>query len=66
MDKGDTVMAFVQGYTNEHGFSPCLREIMEACGFSSTSHTSFWVDKLIEKGRLTKVPNIARSIRVVA
>ena len=66
MDKGDSVVEFVQGYIEEHGFSPNFKEIMAACGLSSTSHASYWVDILIEEGRLTKAPNIARSIRVVA
>ena len=61
----DKILEFVGGYIKEHGYSPSMREIGEAIGVDSTSHVSFHIDRLVEEGRLTKEPNIARSIRVV-
>jgi repressor LexA len=61
----DKVLAFIDAYIKEHGYSPSFREIGEALGISSTSHVSYWVTRLVLEGRLTKEPNIARSVRVV-
>ena len=61
---GDKIVAFIEAYIKEHGYSPSLKEIGEAVGIS-ISHVSYWVDKMVEEGRLTKKPNISRSVRVV-
>ena len=62
---GAKILAFIDAYIKEHGFSPTMREIGAAVGISSTSHVSYWIDKLVNEGKLTKVANIARSVRVV-
>ena len=62
---GTKILAFIDAYIKEHGFSPTMREIGEGVGINSTSHVSYWIDRLVEQGRVTKVPNISRSVRVV-
>jgi len=62
---GEKILAFIDAYIQEHEYSPSIREIGKEMGISSTSHVSYWIDKLIEDGKLTKTPHIARSIRVV-
>ena len=62
---GTKILAFIDTYIKEHGYSPNMREIGDAVGISSTSHVSYWIDRLIEQGKLTKTENIARSVRVV-
>ena len=62
---GNKILAFIDAYIKEHGYSPTMREIGEAVGISSTSHVSYWIDRLVEQGKVTKQRNIARSVRVV-
>jgi len=62
---GNKIVAFVAAYIKEHGYSPSFREIGDAMGGISTSHVSYWIDKLVGTGRLTKEPNISRSVRVI-
>ena len=62
---GDKIVAFIDAYIKMHGFSPTMREIGAAVDITSTSHVSYWITKLVNEGRLTKVANIARSVRVV-
>ena len=61
----DEILEFIDAYIEEHGYSPNLREIGEAVGITSTSHVSYWINKLVAEGKLTKVPNISRSVRMV-
>jgi repressor LexA len=65
MSKGNEIVEFVRDFTSKNGYSPTIREIGKAIGATSTSYVSSLVDKEIEAGRLTKAPNIPRSIRVV-
>lgn len=62
---GNKILSFIDAYIKEHGYSPTMREIGEAVGISSTSHVSYWIDRLVEEGKITKQKNIARSVRVV-
>ena len=62
---GNKILTFIDSYIKEHGYSPTMREIGEAVGISSTSHVSYWIDRLVEEGKITKQKNIARSVRVV-
>jgi len=62
---GEKIVAFIKAYIQEHGYSPSFREIGEAVGVSSAGHISYWIDKLVEEGRLTKAHSTPRSVRVV-
>ena len=62
---GDKIVDFIDLYIEEHGYSPNFQEIGESVGISSMGHVSYWIDKLVIEGRLTKEPNISRSVRVV-
>lgn len=64
-DMREAIIEFVSAYIAEHGYSPTTREIGDAVGISSTSHVSYWVDKLVHEGKLTKGRGIPRSVRVV-
>jgi repressor LexA len=61
---GEKILAFVEAFIEEHGYSPNFREIGYAVGINSTSHVAYWIDKLVADGKLTKAPNISRSVRV--
>lgn len=56
-DSREKVYQYVVDYLQAHMYSPTLREIGSACGFSQ--NTAMWhVNKLIEEGRLERVQYI--------
>lgn len=63
--KGDEVAAFIQAYTEEHGWAPSYREIGEGCQIKSTSNVGYWIEKLEQDGRLVRESHKARTIRIV-
>jgi len=65
VNMGEKILAFVKQFIEDNGYSPTVREIGQAVGVNSTSHISWWIDKLVIEGKMTKKPNIARSVRVV-
>lgn len=65
VNMGEKILAFVKAFIEDNGYSPTVREIGQAVGVNSTSHISWWIDKLVTEGKMTKKPNIARSVRVM-
>ena len=59
------VLDFLEGFTEEKGYSPSYREIMTGLGLSSVSAVAEHVDNLVEKGVLKKVPGAARSLEIL-
>ena len=59
------IFSFVVAHKRRHdGNSPSFRQIRRACNISSTSMVSFYLDKLVEEGRIT-LDTGARLISVV-
>lgn len=58
-------LEFIQQFINEHGYSPCYREIMRGCGYSSVATVALHVNNLIRRGHLQKRDHSARSLEVV-
>ena len=56
MDTTDKVWVFIGRYMKEHGYSPSHREMMEAVHISSTSVVAYHLDKLADRGIITKGP----------
>ena len=59
----EKILNFVTTYSNEYGFGPSIREICTATGVKSTSTVSYHLNKLVERGLLTKRDGFSRSIR---
>jgi repressor LexA len=59
------ILEFVAHFQGENGYPPTIREIGSAVGISSTSHVSYHLRALREKGYLEKDPHISRGLRVV-
>lgn len=55
---------FIKSYIERERFSPCIREMGEAIKSPSTSITNYYLDRLIALGKLEKIPNIARGVRL--
>jgi len=60
------LLEFVSAFINEHGYSPCYREIMAGCGYSSVATVALHVNNLIKRGHLQKRDRSARSLEVVS
>ena len=54
--KLDILLDFIVSYKKEHdGESPTIRYIMDRLDIASTSMTAFYIQKLIDEGRLYRV-----------
>ncbi len=58
------IMEFLTGFQESSGYSPSIREIGDKIGVNSTSLVDFYLDKLEERGDITREKHISRSIRV--
>jgi repressor LexA len=58
------ILRFIVGYVVEHEFPPTIREIAGHIE-RNTATTKYHLDRLQEKGRLVRAPNIPRGIRVI-
>lgn len=59
------ILGYIRSYILASGYPPSLREITDACHFSSTSVAAYNLDRLVEQGRIERDPDIARGIRLV-
>jgi repressor LexA len=62
----EAVLDFIKSYHGRKGFAPTIREIAEGVGLTSTSAALLHVKHLEAHGRITRAPDTARSIVVVA
>jgi hypothetical protein len=60
-----TVLTFVAGFVEEHGFPPTLREIGDAIGLVNVNAVRGHLAALEKKGYITKAPDKARSIQIL-
>lgn len=59
------LLDFLGDFTEENGYSPSYREIMNGMGLSSVSAVAEHIDNLVSKGVLKKVPGAARSLEIL-
>jgi len=60
--KQKQMLAFIESFIAEHGYSPSYREIMNGVGYSSVATVALHVNNLIKRGHLIKRENSARSL----
>jgi len=58
------ILAWVDAYIVQHGFSPTLRELVTAFGFKSTNGAVCHLIPLRKKKRLTWIDGSPRTLRV--
>ena len=63
-EKLTRVMDYIRKFTEENGYTPSVREIGKACGIKSTATVHSYIERLQEKGYLTKTDNKKRSVSV--
>lgn len=59
------LLAFIQDFIGEHGYSPSYREIMTGLNYNSVATVALHVGNLIKRGHLRKRDRSARSLEVV-
>ncbi len=63
-EKEKLVYEYIVGMINENGYSPSVRDIRDALGFSSTSTVHLYLSKLEERGLIQKVSGKSRTLRL--
>ena len=63
--KQKELLAFIEAFIAEHGYSPSYREIMNGLQYNSVATVALHVGNLIKRGHLIKRDHSARSLEVV-
>ncbi|HSW37827.1 MAG TPA: hypothetical protein VLG37_05700 [Candidatus Saccharimonadales bacterium] len=63
--KQKELLAFIEAFIGEHGYSPSYREIMAGLDYTSVATVALHVNNLIKRGHLRKRDHSARSLEVV-
>ncbi len=63
--KQKELLAFIEQFIAEHGYSPSYREIMNGLQYASVATVAAHVNNLIQRGHLVKRDHSARSLEVV-
>ena len=64
MKKEDIILDYIKDYISEHRYSPSIRDIAGGCGLSSTSVVNYHLNKLENKGIISRDRHKARTIIV--
>jgi len=59
------LLAFIEEFIGEHGYSPSYREIMGGLDYNSVATVALHVGSLIKRGHLRKRDRSARSLELV-
>lgn len=63
--KQKELLAYIEQFIHEHGYSPSYREIMRGLDYTSVATVALHVKSLITRGHLRKRDHSARSLEVV-
>lgn len=58
------LLAFIEAFIGEHGYSPSYREIMTGLNYNSVATVALHVNSLIKRGHLRKRDRSARSLEL--
>jgi len=64
-EKERKALDFMRQYIDDKGYAPNFVEIMEASGERSKQGVTNLINKLAQGGYISRVPGVARSIRVL-
>jgi SOS-response transcriptional repressor LexA len=65
MKSSDRILRFIHSYIEEHGYAPTIREIGNAVYLASTSTVHGHVQRLVDRGLLSKEAMLPRTVGVV-
>lgn len=60
------MLAYIETFIQQNGYSPSFREIMKGLGYTSVATVALHVNNLIKRGHLQKRDRSARSLEVIA
>lgn len=63
--KQKELLAYIEQFIGEHGYSPSYREVMNGLQYTSVATVSLHINSLIKRGHLRKRDHSARSLEVV-
>ena len=63
--RGQRILEFIQGFMQENGIPPTVRDIQAACEISSTSVVDYNLRLLDREGYLNRRPDVARGIELL-
>lgn len=55
----------IREFYKEKGYSPCVRELQQMCGYSSASTVHMHLKTLKKEGYIEKEPNRSRTIKIL-
>ena len=58
------VMDYIRRFTEDNGYTPSVREIGKECGIKSTATVHSYIEKLQNKGYLSKTDNKKRAVTI--
>lgn len=64
--KQKELLAYIEQFIGEHGYSPSYREIMNGLAYTSVATVALHVNSLIKRGHLAKRDHSARSLEVIS
>lgn len=64
-DKQGRILQFLNGFLDDHGYPPTVRDIQYGCDISSTSVVDYNLQILQRDGHIRRSPDISRGIEVV-
>lgn len=64
-DKQERILQFLNGFLDDHGYPPTVRDIQYGCDISSTSVVDYNLQILQRDGHIRRSPDISRGIEVV-
>ena len=63
--KQKELLSFIESFIAEHGYSPSVRDLMQATDITGTSMVAFYLDQLQRRGYIRRDARIPRSITVL-
>lgn len=60
-----TILRLIETYVDDNGFPPSVRELSRLSGLTSTSTINHHISRLIEVGRLRRIPGVTRGLVVI-
>jgi repressor LexA len=61
----EKILDFIRSYHAEHDYPPTIREIGKAAGITSTSVVKYNLERLQEKGMISRNKEVSRGLRLV-
>ena len=63
-EKLTKVMDYIRKFSEKNDYTPSVREICQQCGIKSTATVHSYIEKLQDRGSLSKTDNKKRSVSI--